>query len=698
MGSGRGGDLRCGAARRGLAPRPTDLHSDARMPSPVSHSVDADGIGWITFDNPAGRANVFNPDTLAALRAAVTALAAQPVKAVVVVSAKEKIFVAGADVKWLGALADAQAAEQAALDGQAVFGLLADFKAPVVCAIHGACAGGGFEMALACQWRIATEAPETVIGLPEVGLGVIPGWGGCARLPRLIGVKAAVGHILKARLVPATEAVLGGLVDELVPADALKVRAKEAALKLAAAPASRPAPPLVTSAFFAEQRRALTTKMRGLPAPAAALEAVEQGMAGPVAAALAIEARKFGAVAAGDVAKNLIHLFSLKDAAKKATVDAWFPSTPAGATPPPTPRFIGIVGAGVMGSGIAQWCAARGIGVMVSDTDGDALKRGVQVIRELFGEAVKRGKMTGAAAHKSVGSIGITTDLLDFADCDMVIEAVVEDAGVKRKLLGQLSGIVAPECVLASNTSALPIEELAATAKNPQRVVGLHFFNPVSRMPLVEVVLGRQTSRAAAEQALAFTRLLGKTAVICRSAPGFFVTRVLFFHLNAACRLWEEGVPAEALDAAMREWGWPMGPLRLIDEVGVDVTDCINGEMKHFFPGRFTGAEICRKLLAAGFRGRKHGTSSGFYEYGGLAETLNPALARFAPAATKTMTAQAIQEQLNGVMIEETKRVLAEGVLKSADDADLALLLGAGFPAWRGGLMRFAKKAGLFAG
>ncbi len=664
------------------------------MTSPVTHSVDADGIGWITFDNPAGRANVVNPDTLAALRTAVTALAAQPVKAVVVLSAKEKIFIAGADLKWLGALADAKAAEAAAREGQGVFALLAGFKAPVVCAIHGACAGGGLEMALACHWRIATEAKETVIGLPEVGLGVIPGWGGCARLPRLIGVKPALEHILKAQLVPATEAVLTGLVDEVVPADALKVRAKEAALNLAAAPVSRPEPPPVNAAFFAEQRRILTKKMRGHPAPLAALEAVEQGTAGSIEEALATEAKHFGSVAAGEVAKNLIHVFTLKDAAKKATVDAWFPAAPAAARPLPAPRFIGIVGAGVMGSGIAQWCAVRGIGVMLSDADGDALKRGVQVIRELFAESVKRGKMTGPAAHKAMGSIGITTDLADFEACDLVIEAVVEDVGVKQKLFEQLSGVVTPECVLASNTSALPIEELAAKAKHPERVAGLHFFNPVSRMPLVEVVLGRQTSRPAAEQALALARTLGKTAVICRSAPGFFVTRVLFFYLNAACRLWEEGVPAETLDAAMREWGWPMGPLRLIDEVGVDVTDFIHGEMKLYFPGRFTGTTICQRLLKAGLRGRKHGASSGFYEYGGLAETLHPALAQFAPAQEKKMTAQAIQDHLNGVMIDETKRVLAEGVLKSADDADLALLLGAGFPAWRGGLMRFAAKSG----
>ena len=215
-------------------------------------------------------------------------------------------------------------------------------------------------------------------------------------------------------------------------------------------------------------------------------------------------------------------------------------------------------------------------------------------------------------------------------------------------------------------------------------------------MPLVELVLSPHTSRATADRALAFVKALGKTPVICRSSPGFLVTRVLFFYLNEACRLWEQGVPAKVIDRAMQDWGWPMGPLRLIDEVGVDVSDFIYGEMQHYFPDRFTGATICSRMLTAGLKGRKNGASSGFYSYAGGAATLNPALEAMAPPAALAMEPSAIADRLNGVMIEETKRVLAEGVLKGPDDADLALLLGAGFPAFRGGLMRYAKSIGAY--
>jgi 3-hydroxyacyl-CoA dehydrogenase/enoyl-CoA hydratase/3-hydroxybutyryl-CoA epimerase len=311
---------------------------------------------------------------------------------------------------------------------------------------------------------------------------------------------------------------------------------------------------------------------------------------------------------------------------------------------------------------------------------------------------VRRGQLTHAAAHKSMGSIGVTTSLEDFDGCDLVIEAIVEEVAAKQKLFAELSRIVQPDCLLASNTSALPVEELAAGAAGPERILGLHFFNPVGRMPLVELVLGPQTTRASADRALAFLRTLGKTPVVCKSSPGFLVTRVLFFYLNEACRLWEQGVPAEVIDRAMRDWGWPMGPLRLIDEVGVDVSDFIYGEMKHYYPDRFTGATICARMLAAGLKGRKNGAGSGFYAYADGRETLNPAMGPLGPAAPVAMAAETIQRQLNGVMIEETRRALAEGVLKGPDDADLALLLGAGFPAIRGGLMRYAKSIGDFGG
>ena len=666
-------------------------------PATVTHSIDADGIGWITFDDPTSRANVFNPPTFVALQAAIDALTLAPVKAVVLISAKEKIFIAGADLKWLGKIADPKSATQAARDGQTMFAQLANFKVPVVAAIHGACPGGAYEIVLSCHWRVATNARETIIGLPEVGLGLIPGWGGCTRLPRLIGVKAAAEHILKAALVSGHEALAAGMVDELVVPAELRARAKAAALKLAAeGKPVRATPPVADATFFAEQRKIVLSRMRGQPAPIAALDAIEQGVGMTVEQALELEAALFGEVSAGPVAKNMIAVFFLKDAVKKLTVDAWFPKP---ATPvAPTPfKKVGVIGAGVMGSGIAQWCAARGYEVVMRDVQTEFVERGLSIIKGVFDESVARKKLKPEDAAKAFARVQGTTDLAAFADCDLVIEAIVENVAAKQKLFAELSGIVRADCVLASNTSALPIEELAATAAHPARTIGIHFFNPVGKMPLAEIVLSPHTTRDTADRVLAFTKQLGKTPVICKSSPGFLVTRVLFFYLNEACLLWEQGVPTDVIDRAMRDWGWPMGPMRLIDEVGVDVTDFIYGEMKHYFPARFASAAVCSRMLAAGLKGRKNGASAGFYTYAGK-EALNPAMSSFAPAAAKAMDATAIQEHLNGVMIEETKRVLAEGVLKSADDADFALLMGTGFPAFRGGLMRYAKSIGQFKG
>ncbi|MDP1578970.1 MAG: 3-hydroxyacyl-CoA dehydrogenase NAD-binding domain-containing protein [Candidatus Didemnitutus sp.] len=661
----------------------------------VTHSIDTDGIGWITFDDPSSRANVFNPPTQAALRAAITALAAEPVKAVVVLSAKEKIFVAGADLKWLGRIDNARDAATASREGQALFGLLADFKVPVVCAIHGACAGGGYELALACHWRIASNARETVIGLPEVGIGLIPGWGGCARLPRLIGGRGAVEHILKAQLLPAADAHRAGLVDELVPAAELRERARTAALKLAnEGKPTRAAVAPADDTLLAEQRKFAATRLRGQTAPIAVLDVIAASVGKSLEHALAIEAAGFGEIAASDVAKNLIHVFFLKDAVKKLTVDAWF-EKPAAPVPVEPFKRIGVVGAGVMGSGIAQWCAARGYEVVMGDVKPEFVDRGLGVVRGIFDDATKRGKLSADAAAQGVARVKGTTDYAAFADCDLVVEAIVENVEAKQKLFAALAAVVRPDCVLASNTSALPIEELAATATHPERTIGIHFFNPVSRMPLLELVLSPHTTRGTAERVLAFAKHLGKTPVICRSSPGFLVTRVLFFYLNEACLLWEQGVPSDVIDRAMRDWGWPMGPMRLIDEVGVDVTDFIYGEMRHYFPERFGSATICQRMLAAGLKGRKNGASTGFYTYEGGKEALNPAMRVLSPVSATTLDATAIQQRLNGVMIAETKRVLDEGVLQSADDADFALLMGTGFPAFRGGLMRYAKSAGL---
>jgi 3-hydroxyacyl-CoA dehydrogenase/enoyl-CoA hydratase/3-hydroxybutyryl-CoA epimerase len=564
---------------------------------------------------------------------------------------------------------------------------------PFVCAIHGACAGGGFELALACHWRIASDAAATQIGLPEIGLGTIPGWGGTVRLPRLVGVKAALDHVLKAQLLGAAEAVRRGLVDEAVPAEELRVYAKEVAVTLARAgvPARRAVEP-VDETCYAEFRQASDARFnRRYRAPWVAIDAVQQSIRLPIAEALQVEARAFGSVTVSESCRNLIRAFFLRDAAKKRSLAGWFSSQ----SKAKEIKRAGVVGAGIMGSGIAHWLAHRGISVVMRDVQTEALERGRATVQSLLEDEVKRGRVSAAEATTVMKRVATTTAWDGFENCDLVIEAIVENTAAKQALFTELAGVVREDALLASNTSALPIEEIAGHVPNPARTLGIHFFNPVSRMPLVELIIGRETTAEAAETALAFVKGLGKSPVICRSSPGFLVTRVLFFYLNEAIRHWEQGETTAAIDAALRDFGWPMGPLRLIDEVGVDVTDFIFGEMEHYFPQRFRKTQACARLLAAGLKGRKNGASRGFYRYDGRKESVNEAETRSLtksadkPAAT-LMAATDLTRDLMRTMVDEARRCLDEGVVKSADDVDFALLSGTGFPAFRGGLMHWA--------
>lgn len=670
--------------------------------APVLFSLDADGVGWIVFDDPAARANVFNPAMQTAFAAAVDAAAGSRARAVVIRSAKDRIFVAGADLRWLASFSDPAAATAFARTGQELFARVAKLGIPVVCAIHGACAGGGFELALACDWRLASDAPVTRIGLPETAIGTIPGWGGSVRLPRLIGAKPALDHILRSQLVGAAEAARAGLVDEIVPALELKERAKKAALRLATeGPPPRPPPAAAPPAYFADMRAAALAKNPGYqPALLAAIDVIEQTFPLPVDQALPVEARIFGAVTTGDSCKNFVHVFFLKADAKKRSLEGWFDQGKiSGAALPPLTR-VGVVGAGVMGAGIAHWIAAHGIDVVLRDVDVGVLARGTEVIRGLFGEAVKRGKLSAADATAGLARIATTTGWDGFDRCDLVIEAITEDVAAKQRLFTELAGVVRSDTVLASNTSALPIEDIAGHVPNPGRTIGLHFFNPVSRMPLVELVIACETSAGTAARMLAFVNSLGKSPVPCRSSPGFLITRVLFFYLNEAVRLWEQGHATTAIDTALRDFGWPMGPLRLIDEVGIDVTDFIFDEMGRFFPERFVRTTACSQLLAAGLKGRKNGASRGFYRYKGGTELPNDAETRpltdaSSPAARADDSPRVdLADRLMAAMIDEANRCLAEGVVQSPDDVDFALLSGAGFPAFRGGLLRYARSRG----
>lgn len=672
------------------------------MADPITYEIDGDGVAWATFDDPKAKANVFTYDAMASLKRTIAALQdASRLKAIVFLSGKENIFIAGADIHAIERIESKDKAYDLSREGQKLFDSIANLKVPVLAAIHGACAGGGCELALACHYRLASDAKQTQIGLPEVQLGLIPGWGGCVRLPRLIGLRRALEQILKAQLIPASYAKKLGIVDEVVPAAILKEQARVTALRLIeeGVPARKShwenAWPM-RAIICAQARKITRQKTRGhYPSPIKAIEVVEKALGVSVAEGLELEAQGLRETVVTDACKNLIRVFKLREANRKLTVDAWFPKEQA---PLALARGfvgrVGVIGAGVMGSGIAHWIAARGFEVRLRDVKPEFVAKGMRNIADLFQEGIKRRKLTPREAQQGLARVTATTDWSGFENCDLIVEAVIEDIKIKKPVFEKLSTLLRPDAILATNTSAIPIDEIASCATHPGRVIGIHFFNPVSRMPLVEMILGPRTNRASAESALAFVKALGKQIVLCKDSPGFLVNRVLMPYLNAAGHLLMEGNDVKTIDDAMLDFGMPMGPLRLIDEVGIDVAFHVATELAQYLGGRMKVAEVLVKMHEAKLRGRKGG--KGFYVHEGRRESVNPELGRFLSdeAAKRALSKEEIIERLVGAMIEEAKQCLDEGVVRTPDDVDFATIMGIGFPPFRGGLMKYAESIG----
>ncbi len=476
------------------------------------------GVCRLIFDRPNSGANIFDAAALRDLSAHLDEIEkeAGDLKGLVLESAKKSIFVAGADLQTL--LRQAQTGELRAFiaEGQRIFNRLAALKIPTVAAIHGACAGGGYEVTLACDWRVASDAPATRIGLPETTLGLVPAWGGATRLPRLIGVEKAGEVILKGKLYPAQEAKELGLVDEVVSPEQLleAARARLAQGKRSAQKEAAAAAP--------EGLR--EPRAGGNEAPRRAHRIITEGMGKSVEAALAMELDAIVELGETEATQNLIRNFFLADKYRKGTEKG----------PAAKVKHAAVIGAGVMGSGIAQWLSARGVSVILRDVGKEQLDRGLAGIEKTYGEAVKRGIMSEEKAREGRARIVASAVVETLRDVEVVIEAASEKLEIKKKIFADLSGTVGENALLATNTSALPISELAATTKSPGRVIGLHFFNPVSRMKLVEVVVGRETSAETTARALAFARQVGKLPVLVQDSPGFLVNRVLFPY-SAGC-------------------------------------------------------------------------------------------------------------------------------------------------------------------
>jgi 3-hydroxyacyl-CoA dehydrogenase/enoyl-CoA hydratase/3-hydroxybutyryl-CoA epimerase len=671
--------------------------------------MQARGIAHLVMDHPARKVNVLDAEAIADLERAVGELErAEDLRGAVLLSGKRGSFIAGADVAAIGALTDREQVLALIRRAHGAFNRLAALACPTVAAIDGVCLGGGTELALACDSRIASDEPGTQIGLPEVLLGIFPGFGGSQRLPRLIGLAAALDLILTGRALDARRAERAGLVARSVPAAWLVERAHERLEVLAARPASRRRDayrPRDLGGWFVNRTpfgqamalgraRSMTRARTGghYPAPTAALDVLERTLRLPLEAGLAIEAARVSDLVVGPVCKNLVRIFELSERTKKDPVVA------DAATQPTPVRSLMLAGAGVMGGGIAELASRHGIDVRMRDLKPEPLTRALQTARALIDERARRRRGGGDAAREAgaqMARIQPTLELTGVGRVQFAMEAVVEDLDVKRRVFAELEVRLGEGAVIATNTSSLSVDALALGLAHPERLCGFHFFNPVHRMPLVEVVRGAQTSDQTMVTAVALARRLGKTPVVVADSPGFVVNRILMPYLSEAMALLVDGYLLTDIDGAMRRFGMPMGPFEVLDEVGLDVAHKVAGVLGRAFPDRMPAIAPLETLLAAGRLGRK--TGLGFYRHQGRQRRADPALRRLLGlrGARRTASVEMLSERMVLAMINEAARCLEERVVTDAGMLDVAMIFGAGFPPFRGGVLRHADTLGL---
>jgi 3-hydroxyacyl-CoA dehydrogenase/enoyl-CoA hydratase/3-hydroxybutyryl-CoA epimerase len=619
------------------------------------------------------------------------------VRAVLVCSGKPGTFIAGADINEIASIGTEKEGYEASREGQRIFRRLEELPVPTVAAIDGTCLGGATELVLACGYRVASDGSGVRIGLPEVRLGIIPGFGGTTRLPRLVGLSAALPLILTGQSVNARKALRIGLVDEIVPAAILHDRARAVA-RGAAKPKPRGralATRLIDRTFpgrrlaLKQARKKVLKETRGLyPAPLAAIEVISSSIAAPLERAFENEARALGRLIVTDVCRNLIRVFALMESAKKAG-----------------PRVaqrrvdrVAVLGAGVMGGGIAQLLAAKDLHVRLKDIRTEAIASGLEHARDLVDRDVRRGRLDRREAERHMNLIAPTLDYSGFGNVDLVIEAVVERMDVKTTVLREVEARTPAECIITTNTSSLSVTAMQDALQRPENFCGMHFFNPVHRMPLVEVVRGPHTSDVALATVIAVARQLDKTPVIVNDGPGFLVNRVLGPYLNEAGWLLAEGAGVTAIDRVLLEWGMPMGPLRLLDEIGFDIARHAAATLHEAFGERMAPSPPLAVLDRTELLGRKGG--KGFYVYEDDKEKdvndgIYAALRDTTPANRKAIPTDQVRDRTVLAMVNEAARALEDGIAATPADIDLAMITGTGFPPFRGGLLRWADTLGM---
>jgi 3-hydroxyacyl-CoA dehydrogenase/enoyl-CoA hydratase/3-hydroxybutyryl-CoA epimerase len=680
----------------------TDLVQSAesiQSPKNVTWNVDDHGIAIITFDLADSKVNTLGKLSMTQLNDAIEAIQKDSrVKGLVLASGKPDNFIAGADVHEIQMLQhqtelDAYEASQL---GKEVFQKIENLPYPSVAAINGICLGGGTEMVLACKYRIASKKAK--IGLPEVKLGFIPGWGGCIRLPKLVGVQQALGLVMEGKILDGRKAWKVGIVDEVVEAENLMARAKEVVGGAHPKRASRSLQeslmalaleknPIGLNVLRKEAYKAMMRATKGkYPAPKEALNVIVKSQGMPREKAFDLESRTFARLAFTNVSQNLVGIFFAQTESKKM---------PAGIVEKPNIATVGVLGAGVMGAGIAQACANAGYKVIVKDIEQKFLDKGKQTISGLFDKLVERKKMTREDADKIVNAITFTTDYSAMADCDLVIEAVLEDLDLKKRALAELDQVIKKKYVFATNTSSLSVTQIAEGTAEQGKVVGLHFFNPVHKMPLVEIVRGAKTSNEAIAGAMTVALKLDKTTVITNDAPGFVVNRILAPYLREAAVLAEEGVPIPDIDKAMKNFGMPMGPMVLLDEIGLDIASKVIHVMNAALGERMAPPPFMSKIEGLKLLGKKGGKGIYTYNEKGKPDEVNPDVQALIGESNNKKLAGDIQDRLVLLMVNEAVRCLEEKVVEDPAQLDLAMIFGTGFAPFTGGPLKYTDSEGV---
>jgi 3-hydroxyacyl-CoA dehydrogenase/enoyl-CoA hydratase/3-hydroxybutyryl-CoA epimerase len=687
-----------------------------------------DGVALITFDMEGESVNTLSPEVGQQFEQLLTRAASDgEAKAIVFASGKKDSFIAGAKIDFLQTIKTQAEGINVSRAAQAGFDRLDAFEKPVVAAIHGVALGGGLEWALACDYRLISDSPKTQLGLPEVQLGLIPGAGGTQRLPQLIGAQAALDLILTGRNLKPRKAVKLGVADEAVPQPILLEIAKKRALELAAgtlnpdrnrglgfksvgkgrglaeilkgladkeawAEFALEENPLGRKVLFDQARKQLLKKTRGkYPAPEKALEVVRAGLEHSFKSGLEAEANAFGELVMSDVSKRLVELFFATTALKKenGTRDPKIKSREV--------KKLGVLGGGLMGAGIAYVASAlEGVPVRIKDKDDAGISRALAHVQGLYDERVKKKSLSWREASTRQALVTATTDYSGFKQVDVVIEAVFEDLKLKQQCVREIEKVARPDTIFASNTSSLPITKIAEASQHPETVIGMHYFSPVNKMPLLEIITHATTADQVTATCVEIGRKQGKTVIVVNDGVGFYTSRILAPYMNEAAWLLAEGADIAELDRALIDFGFPVGPITLLDEVGIDVAAKVGKIMHDAFGQRMVAPATTEQLVADGRLGRK--AKKGFYTYDGRKKKeVDTSVYLLMPHGKdrKRLDRQEMAERCVLQFVNEAIRTLGEGVLRSPRDGDIGAVFGLGFPPFLGGPFRYADSQGI---